>query len=752
MYLFQGKSEKEIITKCKLCLSEVKFIVSLDEYKKTIKFPFKLESLHGTPPHKLIISINKNLEIENFKIEDILDKEVSYSKELTYQVLSAIQLSEDEIQLYFLTTGRDVVSLGEMALLIDKSKEECKQIAAKFVNKGLFKEIIGATPHYAPLPPYAALIQQLINFEEYIRGIKDEAPIQLNKSFSELESKTKGIQELNEYTTFIKGIRDRIEQQIESQKQDVNKAIQIISQIRKINDIISNLENDTKLIVEEQIKDIETQFEEMKEMIAGNLQRLHLGVISKTVHQIIDNVLTARMQMIVDGFNTKLIAKIRTIIKTIVENVNEVAGSSMRTGEKLESTFTTVIEEFTKSVTTAEEKVRGISDQILLSFQDLRNTFSTKVVDTLNQELLKILERLSISQVTTQEFWDQAKKKSLMTMKDIWFIRSLEGANAHINEEILKAKMRLLIVAPNMTEINVGLLESLPKHTNIRIVAHINPDSAEDTQIVQRLDAMQNVSYRHREMKDLYGINRDYEEVILCIVSETEIGQKRALEIGGIGSIIPEHIKIFVPVLEEAWIGAQKTVMPSMRTSYVPKASLSPDLTNFQQPASSFTPKEDIYGNYLSKTSINQSQLQPTTPIVQNHKTKVEPTIQQSNNFKPVEVKQDYIKQPQPTYPVKEIIDPPKKTFIEGNTSQNMSLSENLKNIFFNIDTYTGVALSLELQNFKNRIQEELGYISLLNPINITITELSQIPSILSAAEKQSLINKMNFWKNKLNL
>ncbi|MFW9937760.1 MAG: hypothetical protein ACFFD5_08930, partial [Candidatus Thorarchaeota archaeon] len=559
MYLFEGKTEKEIVTKCKLCLTEIKFVVSLDEYKSMKNFPFKKESLHGTPPHKLIVSINRNLEIENFKIEDILDKNVSYSKELTYQVLSDIQLTEDEIQLYFLTSGRDVVSLGEMALLIDKSKEECKEIADKFVSKGLFKEIVGATPHYAPLPPYAALIKQLVNFEDYIRGIKNEAPIQLNQSFSQLESKAKGIQELNDYTTFIKELRDRVEKQIASQKSDMDKALQIIGQIKKINDIISNLENDTKAIVEDEIKDIEAQFEQMKEMIADNLKKLHLGVISKSVRQIIDNVLTARMQLIIEGFNNKLIVKIKNIVKNIVDNVNEVAGSSMRTGENLENTFASVIEGFSKSVTIAEQRVKGISDAILLSFQDLRNVFSTKVVDTLNQELTKILERLSISEITTQEFWDQAKKKSLMTMKDIWFIRSLEGANAHINEEILKAKMRILIVAPNLTDINVTLLESLPKHTNIRIVANIDSNSPEHMQILQRLEGMQNVSYRHRELQDLYGINRDYEEVILCILSKTEIGQKAAIEIGGIGSIVPEHIKIFVPVLEEAWIGAQKT-------------------------------------------------------------------------------------------------------------------------------------------------------------------------------------------------
>ncbi|MCJ7650061.1 MAG: hypothetical protein MUP85_15725, partial [Candidatus Lokiarchaeota archaeon] len=64
----------------------------------------------------------------------------------------------------------------------------------------------------------------------------------------------------------------------------------------------------------------------------------------------------------------------------------------------------------------AEEKVKGISDQILGSFEDLRNIFSTRVVNTLNEELLKILNRLEISKITTKEFWEQAKKKSVMSM------------------------------------------------------------------------------------------------------------------------------------------------------------------------------------------------------------------------------------------------------------------------------------------------------------------------------------------------
>ena len=65
---------------------------------------------------------------------------------------------------------------------------------------------------------------------------------------------------------------------------------------------------------------------------------------------------------------------------------------------------------------------------------------------------------------------------------------------------------------------------------------------------------MENVAYRNRDLQNLWGINKDYEEVILCVLSESSAGT----EIAGIGSIIDEHIKIFVPTLEDAWVGAKK--------------------------------------------------------------------------------------------------------------------------------------------------------------------------------------------------
>ena len=48
--------------------------------------------------------------------------------------LEVKELTDDEIELYFRTTGRGEVSLGEMALLSNKTKEECRIISDRFVE------------------------------------------------------------------------------------------------------------------------------------------------------------------------------------------------------------------------------------------------------------------------------------------------------------------------------------------------------------------------------------------------------------------------------------------------------------------------------------------------------------------------------------------------------------------------------------------------------------------------------------------
>jgi len=723
MYLFKDKDIVEVPITCKMCLKELKFPISADEYKEIRKFPIKKEDIHGEPAHKLIVFINQYLEVENFEIKDVIEKEkdVSYSKELTKQVLSEIDLSDEEIDLYFRTTGREAVSIGEMSILIDKPKEKCKEIADKFVEKGLFKEIVGATPHYQALPPYAALIAQLKTFYTYISDIKSRIPKQLEKSFSQLETEAQDMEKLKDSSEVMGDLKEKMLSQIHAQKQEFDETISAIDQIRTITEDISNIgdlsktlsddqigsltkqfENlnvKTSQIIKNQVEDLRSQFGDIKKTITENLQKLRLGVIQQAVGDVIDKVIASRLKDITDnlnvqlsvsqtvfadelkkatqGINTEIVSKLKDSLQDAVKSIETLASKS---GEDKDKIFSGISENFNKAVKLAEERIDGLSGGIFQSFGNIKDIFSKGIVDTLDNTLSDILRRLEVSEITTREFWDQAKSTRGFTMKDIWFIRSPESAKAHINEEISKAKMRVLVVAPNLSDIDIEAIKARPSRINFRVATYIEPTNPEHNVIMQEMDKMDNVDYRNRALQNLWGINRDYEEVILCVLSKTEFRGEYVTEIAGIGSIIEEHIKIFVPILEDAWVGARKEVMRMIK--------------------------------------------------------------------KPV-LEEPFVHEPVITIPPEEEVSEEKEAV---ETAKPVILSNQLDRIVHNLENMTGTEISLALEKFQNDYVKMEGYNSILKNIHNTSSELKGNPEILSRPEREELKLSMKIWKQKLNL
>ncbi|MHA1932198.1 MAG: hypothetical protein ACW96X_06635, partial [Promethearchaeota archaeon] len=333
------------------------------------------------------------------------EEEVVYSEELIKQVLGEIDLSDDEIELYFRTTGRETVSLGEISILIGKSKEECKQIVDKFIEKGLFKEIVGATPHYAALPPYAALVAQLRNFSTYISDIKSKIPTQLDKSFAQLESQAKGMEDLKDSSEAMMELKEKMLTQIHAQKKEFDNTITAIDQIKNITKDISGLGEVTKSISEDQIGSLTTQFNslnqktsqiiknqvnelrdqfgDVKKIVSDNLQKLRLGVIQQAVGDIIEKVISSRMKDITDNLNVQLsvsqtvfadelkkltqgvdsefVGKLRSSIEDAVKNIE---GISIQTDDEKDKTFTEIMDNFDKAAKLAEERIDGLSGDI----------------------------------------------------------------------------------------------------------------------------------------------------------------------------------------------------------------------------------------------------------------------------------------------------------------------------------------------------------------------------------------------------
>ncbi len=744
MYLFKEKEEVEISYTCKLCLKEIPFTITKKEYQEATRFPITKQLTHGDPAHKLIVNFNQYLEVENFEIEEILQKEeVSYSEELTKQVLSEIDLTDDEIELYFRITGREAVSIGEMAILTGKPKAICKEMADKFVQKGLFKEIIGARPHYSALPPYAALVSQLQKFHQYISNIKKSIPLQLEKSFEKLESKTGKVEVKPKPvpTELMNELKSNMLTQIRSQKKEFDDTLAVMDQIRGITDDITNIEGytesvmggqmdnlkkqfediniKTSQIIKGQINDLRNEFENIKGTVSKNLQKLRLGVIQQTVDQVIDKVMNAKIKNISDNINvqlsvsqvafteelkkvaqgvdSELITKLKESLKDTIKNID---GLSSKAEEDKDKIYSDITENFNKAVKMAEEKIEGISGTTFESLGTLKNVFSDQIVATLDNTLDDILKKLERSEKVTNEFWQQAKTGRSITMKDIWFIRSPEAAKAHIDDEISKAKMRILLVAPQISDINIKAIMERPSRINFRIAANIDFSNPEHAAIIEQFDKMDNVDYRHRALQNLWGINRDYEEVIVCVLSKAEIRGETITEIAGIGSIIEEHIKIFVPILEESWMGARKEVVHSIKSSIEREIS---------------TPKPQTHVELKKEEQKERARLKPMVVI-----PKVI-TPQESVIAKKPEVKESL-------------------------------LAKQFNLIFENIDSLMGTELSSALEKFQSEFIKDKGYNSVLKNMHNTSTTLMSKTYVLSQPEKDDLKQKMTFWRTKLDL
>ncbi|KKK45752.1 MAG: hypothetical protein Lokiarch_07340 [Candidatus Lokiarchaeum sp. GC14_75] len=735
MYLFKDKEVIEVVIKCKFCLKEIKFPISLQEYRDVRKFPIKKENIHGDPNHKLTVFINQSLEIENFEIQDLIDHdhEEVYSDELIKQVLHDIDLSDEEIELYFRITGREMVSLGEISILTGKSNDECKKVVDKFIEKGLFKEIIGATPHYAALPPYAALVSQLRNFYTYISDIKSKIPKQLDKSFAKLESEAKGMESLKDSSEAMTELKEKMITQIEAQKKEFDETISAIDNIRNITKDITdlgeikknisddqmgsltnhfeNLNKKTSQIIRNQVDELRTQFGDVKKIVTDNLQKLRLGVIQQTVGDIIEKVVNTRLKDITDNLNVQLsvsqtvftdelkkltqggdsefASKLRSSIDAAVKSID---GISIKTGEEQEKTFSALIENFNKAAKLAEEKIDGLSGNIFESFGNIKEIFSKGIVETLDRTLSDIMNKLELSEITTRQFWEQSKRaKGAISMQDIWFIRSPEAAKAHIRDEISKTKMRVLIVAPDLLDIDIDAIKARPSRINFRIATHINTAIAEHESILQDLDEMDNVDYRNRTLQNLWGINRDYEEVILCVLSKTEFRGEEVTEIAGIGSIIEEHIKIFVPILEDAWVGARKEIMRGIKTSI------------------SNTSNQKTVSRKLEEPLIISPEAQPPTKS-----ETVEPEIKDREE-----------------------------------PSVLLTLFDSILN---SIENKKGIELSASLERFQSEYVKQKGYNSILKNIHNKSNDIKQKTEELSSQDKENLKISMKFWKQKLDL
>ena len=736
------KIPKEITFRCKFCLKDIIFPIDKKSMENA-QFPVKLTNTHGIPAHKLTISINKGFNVDSFEIEEIKTDTKPKSTKFTQQVLKSIELNEGEIQLYFMASGKGPMSLGELAILSNHSIEQTKKITEKFVQKGLFKKIPGSTEYFQALPPYAALMSQLDKFRNMIAAMKMSTPTDLQSSFMSFEESSKGAKTLTEFVDYLTQMKIDVSKQLTTQKMEMDKSLHHLMEQQQVVLGIKDLRDQSISLLDIHFVNLFNQFEIVSKKITTNLEKLHLGVVIKTVEDVVQKNIDNQMEIIRSELQAQFESKFRNIMDTLLEDITEITNNADSIGDRLHTSFDSIITQFNATLTQTQDRIVNLSNSVNDSFGDLRSTFSDEVVITLDDILGKIVKQLDLSTSTISEFWDESKRVTNFSMQDVWFIRTPEGMQAQINDAISRAKMRVLIVAPTLSDVDIEPLKHVRKHINIRICCSIYPDDPSHQQKMAYIDSTDNITYRDRKLQNLWGISRDYEEIILSIIKISKGVSGYNMDVAGIGSILTEHIKIFVPILEDAWMGSHKDVV---KKSIMQKPIKKPEQPRVIPVEPKKIPSEPVKGGLGAKaiSSLQKQVERQIKPVIElpSHVLKQKSQITPIPSREPQKVEEKKLVITPPQVIQKPVSEQPQRK-VSGNVKEILEKIENLNS---NLIAGNPKKIVSELEDLKNIINANLNIARTSSDITNWIKDLQGKP-FLDDFKKKILSKRLKIWK-----
>lgn len=485
-----------------------------------------------------------------------------------YESLKGAGLSDQEIELYDKIKDKGVVSLGEIALITNVENEVAKQLTESLATKKLLKRFPGNVDHFQALPPYAALIAHLSTFSSMIEEMKFTIPTDVKLSLSGLKNSSQGMQNLSKFVIGMQEMRQQLSLELQEQQLSINQILNTLKDQRETALKLTNLKERSLDIVEVFFKTIVEEFADLKKKVRNNLEKLQLGIIVNTVEEMVEKSIDSQLELVKSDMKANFESKLSSVLEDVVEEVMQIPSNALKIESKIKSTFDALITKFDETLESTQSNLHSISGGVSESFGQLNEKYSTKVAITLDEMLGEILNQIHLESTIMDDFWNDAMTNVNFSMKDVWFIRTPEGMQAQIQDTLKRTKMRALIVTPRLTDLDVSIFESLPNHVNIRICASINKQDPKHQKILKILDEKPNISYRQKDIINLWGIHKDYEEIILGIINTSAFNhsdplaisriETSSLEVAAVGSVLEEHIKMFVPNLEDAWIGASK--------------------------------------------------------------------------------------------------------------------------------------------------------------------------------------------------
>jgi len=569
--------------------------------------------------------------------------------------------------------------VGEIALLAEVEEERAAEIAENLFHKGLLKQIPGNAPIYEALPPYAALLGQIHQFKETIKTFQEVTPKNIQQRFDSLETHSTKLKKLDDYRAYIQVMKTKLPEQIKSQFDRFEKELEQVNRFKDVRRFILNLKEIVPAEVTKEFELMETRLDTMKTEISNRFEKqFRIGALKNMAEKIVSRVISEQFKDITVIFRDKFVQTTQNMLDQVVEQLGSITDTAGEITSDLGTVFTDIESGLKTTLEDLENRVSEVYDDIITGIQELKDLFKTEIFETIQNDIINnIITQLDSSEMTMNEFWERSKEVSLLNFKDVWFVRSREGIKAQINESLTRVKMRVHIVAPKLEDIDLQALSGLKKHINIRISANFDLSNPDDQMRFKQVEDLPNFAIRHYARENLFSINKDFEEVIICAVSKTDQGE---FEIAGMGSVLEEHVKLFAAVLEDVWIQSKKMdqveVLHAIRGA--PKSVLPTE--KFTTPTKSYIPEK------ISPTPSEQPSIVPEVTIQPKPVIKSEPTV-----------------------PVPDIKPEPSiSTAAIGST--DASLSSQIDKLLNNLENMTGYDIATSLQTIQDDIREKKGY------------------------------------------
>ncbi len=659
----------------------------------------------------------------------------------TKQVLELIGLTQDEIETYFHLTGRGPVMAGEIALLINISEERAIDIAKNLLEKGLVREIPGTTPFYIALPPYTALLVQIQKFKKIVEQIKESTPKALEIKFKEIESHSAKLSKFNDYRNYINSMKTNLPAQIRAQFSKVEGELEKVKKFQEIRGFILNLREIAPNEIIKEFDVVETRLEKIKSEISIAFEKqFRIGALKTMAEKIVSKIISEQFSDLTDYFREKFVHSIQGTLDQVTDQLGSLSDVAGEMSVDLGNFLSDIVSGLEETMGDLDSRIASVYEDVNKGIEELKSLFQREIYKTLEEDIMtNILHQLDLSEKTMTEFWERSKIASMLSFKDVWFVRSVEGMKAQINETITRIKAKIHIIIPKLEDVDLVALSKVKKFVNVRISTNFDISNPKDLAKLAEIVKYPNLSVRLYSRENLYSVNRDFEEVVICAVSKNEFG---GTEIAGMGSILTEHVKLFAPILEDVWIQSKKIsdseIMYALESSQVTEAIKQP----IHQPT---------YERSQTPSILNELEMQSKPPLTSVKNDFIKPVKENlPYNSQPVVPVQADVP-PEPTIEVSVEI-PKTSSNLDTTTTPKGSVSELFDDFINNLDKKLSSELSNDLAYLRTRITEDIGYASVLNPIGLTIATLSSVQNLLSSMEISDILKKVNFWRKKINV